>query len=128
VTTRKLQPHEVARNYKQVEIAGLGKTDLLVSIYETIITQYRRALAAIENKNIEVRNESVTNALNLVGELRESLDFHKAPELSVNLERFYLEATQTTLKAHRRADPKLFEQLEGEFSSVLKVFKKALEP
>ena len=126
MTARNLLPREVARAYKQVEIAGFAKTDLLVTIYSTIITQFRRAAVAIENENISAQKKAVSNALELIGELRQSLDFHKAPELAMNLEQFYLTATQTVLKAHRQAARDSFIELAHEFSSVLKAFEESL--
>ena len=126
MTARKLLPREVARAYKQVEIAGFAKTDLLVTIYSTIVTQFRRAALAIENNNIAARGEAVSNALELIGELRQSLDFHKAPELAMNLEQFYLTATQTVLKAHRQAARDSFMELAHEFSAVSKAFEESL--
>jgi len=123
---RKLPPHEVARNYKHVELSGLEKPELVMAIYETIITQFRRAIRAIENKEVTIRNEAVSNALDLIGELRQSLDFHKAEQLATDLERFYLAATQKLLRAHRHGDRALFHELASEFESVLGSFKEAM--
>ena len=123
---RKLQPREVARSYKQVELAGRYGIDVLVLIYETLVAQLRRAIIGIEAGDVSVRNEAVKHAIALLGDLRYGLDLEGTSELGLQLEKFYLQATRTLLVAHRHADVMRFRDLEREFVAVLEVWKTKL--
>jgi flagellin-specific chaperone FliS len=123
---RKLQPREVARSYKQVELAGRYGIDVLVLIYETLIAQFRRAIIGIDTGDVLARNDAVKHAITLMGDLRYGLDLEGTSDLGPQLERFYLQATRNLLVAHRHADVLKFRELETEFVEVLAVWKTKL--
>jgi len=123
---RILSPTEVARSYKQIELSGKDSNELLITLYETFITHLRRASRALNNSDAAARGTAVGTAIDLLGELRQSLDFEKAAEFAVQLDQFYLKATQELLLAHSRADVERFRFLENQFSGLLEVWKEVL--
>ena len=123
---RQLQPRQVARSYKEVELAGRYGIDVLVLIYETLVAQFRRAVIGIESGDVSVRNEAVKHAIDLMGDLRYGLDLEGSSDLGLQLEKFYLQATRKLLVAHRHADAMRFRELETEFLAVLEVWKTKL--
>jgi flagellar protein FliS len=123
---RVLTPTQVARSYKQIELAGQGRSELVISLYDTLIAQLRRARHATKIKDISSRGDAVATVLDLLGELRQSLDFDRAPDLATELDQFYLHATQEVLLAHGRADEEGFSEIVSKFVSVLEVWKEIL--
>ena len=79
---RKLKPSEVIYRYKEVEVGGSLKSHRIVLIFENIITQFRRAVLAIEQKDVPMRADAVSKSLKILGTLRQELDFDAAPELA----------------------------------------------
>ena len=123
---RKLKPSEVIYRYKEVEIGGSLKSQRIVLIFENIITQFRRAVLAIEQNDVAMRADAVSKSLKILGTLRQELDFGAAPELAANLDVFYLSATNKVFECHKDGDCDGFLELASEFHSVLEKIAQAL--
>ena len=123
---RKLKPSEVIYRYKEVEIGGSLKSHRIVLIFENIITQFRRAVLAIEQNDVAMRADAVSKSLKILGTLRQELDFGAAPELAANLDVFYLSATNKVFACHKDGDGDGFLELASEFHSVLEKIAQAL--
>jgi len=61
----------------------------VVALYDTILRDLRRALAAIEAKEIEPRVNATNHAMTIIGELQGVLDFEHGGEAAKNLNAFY---------------------------------------
>ncbi|MEE2901512.1 MAG: flagellar protein FliS [Myxococcota bacterium] len=123
---RKLKPSEVIYRYKEVEVGGSLKSHRIVLIFENIITQFRRAVLAVEQNDVPMRADAVSKSLKILGTLRQELDFGAAPELAANLDVFYLSATNKVFACHKDGDRDGFLELASEFHSVLEKIAQAL--
>ena len=126
MSRRKLKPSEVIYRYKEVELGGSLRSHRIVMIYENIITQFRRAALSIEQGDVSTRADAVSKALSILGTLRQELDFNSAPELSANLDLFYLTATNKVFSSHKDAEYDGFLELSNEFHLVLDKIVRAI--
>lgn len=62
---------------------------IVVLLYEQLVKDLRRALAAIEHRDVEARTFEINHALAVVGQLQAFLDMDLGGEVAANLDRFY---------------------------------------
>ena len=79
--------------------AGASPHRLVVLLYEQLIQDLHRAIAAIEENNIERRTNELGHALEVVGELQARLDAERGGVVSANLDRYYNVLRNCLLKA-----------------------------
>lgn len=78
--------------YKQVEnskILTQSPHELVGLMFSGVIKNLSEAKKHIENKNVPLKGKSIQRAIDLVLELKNSLDFEKGKEISVNLNDIY---------------------------------------
>jgi flagellar secretion chaperone FliS len=84
-----MDQYSAASAYQKSAAHGASAVGQVVSLYDTILRDFRRALTAIEAGNIEARVFELNHALTVIGELQGVLDFQRGGEAAVVLERFY---------------------------------------
>ena len=86
---------------------------LVIALYEQAIADVRRALAAMESGNIELRTQEISHALLVIGHLQSTLDLEAGGDVGGNLDRFYSVLRAGLMEAQLRQDPELLQrQLE----------------
>jgi flagellar protein FliS len=68
---------------------GASPQKLVILLYEQLIQDLHRAVAAIERSDVEQRTQELSHALLILGELQGRLDMERGGEVSSNLDRFY---------------------------------------
>jgi flagellar secretion chaperone FliS len=76
-------------SYRQAAVQGGSPVRLVILLYEQIIEDLRRALAAHARKEIEARTREIKHAILIIAHLESSLDKHRGGQVALNLERFY---------------------------------------
>jgi flagellar secretion chaperone FliS len=80
-------------NARSVYLQGVGQdanpVHLIILLYEQLIADLRRALAAIEKADIEERTIQLSHAMQVLGELDAALNMQAGLEVAQNLNRFY---------------------------------------
>jgi flagellar protein FliS len=71
--------------------AALGATPLgrVVALYQAMLQDFRRAMAAHEQGQVERRVNSINHALTILAELQGALDFERGGAAAKQLDRFY---------------------------------------
>ncbi|HME58169.1 MAG TPA: flagellar export chaperone FliS [Terracidiphilus sp.] len=75
--------------YHQTTALGASPVGQVVALYDTILRDLHRAIAAIEAGRIEKRVNATNHALVVMGELQGVLDFERGGESARNLNNFY---------------------------------------
>ncbi len=96
--------------YRQAAGQSASPIRLVVLLYEQLILDLQRALAALEQRNVEQRTKEVDHALQVVGELQGRLDMQRGGEVARNLDRFYNLLRTSLLRAQVQASPKVLQQ------------------
>jgi len=106
------------KDYLQAEVAGASPVGLVVLLYDRLIMDLTRALAAIDRGDIEARAGELNHAFLILGQLEGSLDAEHAPESAQTQALFYNMARSKILEAHLKTDRKLLEQQVALFNEV----------
>ena len=75
--------------YQQSTARGATPIGLIVSLYDTILRDFRRALAALDSGNIESRVFELNHALTVIAHLQSVLDYQRGGDAAARLARFY---------------------------------------
>jgi len=75
--------------YQQSTVHGASPVGQVVALYDTILRDFRRALAAIEAGNVETRVFETNHAITVIAHLQNVLDHERGGEAAKHLESFY---------------------------------------
>jgi flagellar secretion chaperone FliS len=78
-----------ANAYRRVDLESAPKTQILERLFDRFLIDVANARVAIESKDIAQKAAALDHALQIVVELRASLDANAAPELCANLAALY---------------------------------------
>ena len=78
-----------ANAYRRVDLESAPKTQILERLFDRFLVDVTNARAAIECKDIAAKAAALDHALQIVVELKASLDANAAPELCANLGALY---------------------------------------
>lgn len=117
--------------YKQTQVNSASREKLLLMMYEGAIKFTKKAIVAIEEKNVPDRCTNIGRAYDIVLELNNTLDHKVGGDIAKNLEQLYMFVTDRFTKAniHGKAEPlheavKILETLyEGWVQAVEKIKK-----
>lgn len=106
-----------AQQYSRVsietEIANADPHRLIQLLLEGALTRLAMAKQHIENKDIESKNAKLSQVVDILGTLQESLDHEKGGEISSNLERLYDYITRRVFDANRLNDLDILNEVMG---------------
>jgi len=99
-----------AKDYLHAAVAGASPVGLVILLYERLIVDLTRALAAMETGKMEARVAALNHAYLILGQLQGSLDSGKAPEAARTQALFYSVARGKIFEAHLKSDGKVLEE------------------
>lgn len=85
--------------YRQTQVTTVDKGRLIVLLYEGAIKFLREASEAQRNGDIPARANFINRALDIIGELSQSLNMQDGGDIAFNLKRIYQFWTDHLLKA-----------------------------
>jgi flagellar secretion chaperone FliS len=102
-----MDQHSAASAYQKSAARGASAVGQVVSLYDTILRDFRRALVAIEAGNVEARVFELNHSLTVIGELQGVLDFQRGGESAAALESFYNATRPMIIDANARVSRKV---------------------
>jgi flagellar protein FliS len=103
-------PFDARRIYQQNAVRGATSIELVVILYDAAIEDIRRALAAMQANDVELRATAVGHALLVLQQLQGTLDFEKGGQPARQFEQFYSLVRAKLLEAQIRDSPELMQQ------------------
>lgn len=88
--------------YRESAVAGASPVRLVILLYEQLIEDLRRGLAACRVGEIEERTRQINHAILIIGCLQSSLDAERGEAVVANLERFYNQVRSSLIDAQCR--------------------------
>jgi flagellar protein FliS len=89
-----------ANAYRRVDLESAPKTQILERLFDRCLADIVAARAAIEAKDVKKKAAALDHALQIVSELKASLDINAAPELCANLLALYDFVTEKLMEAN----------------------------
>lgn len=89
-----------ANAYRRVDLESAPKTQIVERLFERCVRDIAAARAAIEAQDIRGKAVALDHALQIVVELKASLDVTAAPELCANLAALYDFVTERLIAAN----------------------------
>jgi len=78
-----------AKNYKQMSITTASPTQILIMLYEGAIQNIKKAIIAIEQKNLADKGKYIGKTHDIINELTVSLNHEVGGQVAKDLERLY---------------------------------------
>jgi flagellar protein FliS len=103
--------HDAAVIYQQVASHGRSQVGMIVSLYDTILRDFGRALSALEAGKIETRVFELNHAVTVIGHLEEALDYQRGGDAAKQFEQFYKMTRAMIVAANAKADRKSITEL-----------------
>jgi flagellar secretion chaperone FliS len=97
-------------SYREASVRGASPVRLVISLYEQVIEDLRRAVLAQEKGVIEIRTREINHALMVIAQLQGSLDMERGGDVARNLARFYGLLRVGLVEAQRQQSTTLIEQ------------------
>lgn len=93
------------QKYKNTSIQSASREKLLLMLYEGAIRFIKKAIVAIEEKNIAERGMNIGKAYDIFMELNNTLDHKSGGEIAASLEQLYMYITDQLTKANISGNP-----------------------
>ena len=90
--------------YLKTQVTTVDNLQLVILLYEGAIKFLRKAEEGIEEKNIEKRHKHINQALDIINELRNSLNISQGREIAESLAALYLFMTNHLIMANIKND------------------------
>jgi len=98
--------------YREAAVQGASPVQLVICLYEQAMEDIRRAILAMERREIEERTRLVNHALKVLGQLQGTLNMQQGGAVAANLQRFYNGVRTCLIEAHhQQSSPMLQRQL-----------------
>jgi flagellar protein FliS len=81
-----MDPNVTYRTASPRASSGVG---IVILLYEQLVQDFRRAMTAIDEEDVEDRTFELGHALEVVGQLQSRLDMELGGDVAHNLDRFY---------------------------------------
>ncbi len=115
--------------YSQVQIQTATKGKLIVLLYQGAIRFMRKAILAMERRDMEAKGDCLIRAQDIVLELLYAIDHQmldSGNELARNLQRLYLYSYRRLVEANIRIDPKAVEEVIGLMGNLLEAWEQVV--
>jgi flagellar secretion chaperone FliS len=97
-------------SYRETAAQGASPVRLVICLYEQAIEDLRRALIALEKKDIAERTRALNHAHMVIGQLQGTLDVRRGGEVAANLQRFYTVIRAGLIDAQSKQSAAILEQ------------------
>ncbi|HXY78125.1 MAG TPA: flagellar export chaperone FliS [Candidatus Acidoferrales bacterium] len=97
-------------SYREAAVRGANPVGLVVLLYEQVIEDLRRALAAVGRGDVEARTREINHAIVVIAHLQATLDKEQGGDVAITLGRFYDQVRAGLVEAQCRQSATLLEQ------------------
>jgi flagellar protein FliS len=111
--------------YHQSTAFGASALGQVIALYDTMLRDFHRAMAAIGAGQIEKRVNALNHALIVLGELQGVLDYERGGQVARNLSDFYTVGRVLILQASMTASREKMQELIGMFTRIRAAWAKA---
>lgn len=111
--------------YQQASAHGASPVGLVLSLYDTILRDFRRADAAMAQGNVETRVFELNHALTVIAHLQSVLDFKRGGDAAKRFSNFYEVTRGMILSVNVDAKRETLQKLIEMYSSMRQAWQQA---
>lgn len=115
---------QIASHYRQISARGANPAGLVVKMYDAILEDFRRALAAVAEGDVERRTAALNHALLIIAELESVLDHERAAAIAMQLRGFYAVTRAMIVEANARGGQERIEKLAALYKPLQQAWQK----
>ena len=112
-----------AQSYRQLSVQSASPLELVVMLYDGVITALLRAVGALEAHDIEKKCQHLNRALAIIIQLEGTLNFELGGEIARNLQGFYAYSRATITKANIDNSTEFLRALVEHFTALRNAWK-----
>jgi flagellar protein FliS len=112
-------------SYRLASARGASPIGQIVSLYDTILRDFVRALAALQAGDVETRVFELNHALLVIAHLQSVLDHERGGEAAKQFDRLYSATRWKIVDANIQAKPKALEELINLYGGVRQAWYQA---
>jgi flagellar protein FliS len=116
-----------ANQYKQMSIKTASRGQILIMLYEAAIQNCKKAVEAIEKKDIPTKCKHIGKVHDIVLELQSSLDHSVGGQIAEDLERLYNFMGSQLIKANAESSSDTMKQIQKLLETLLVGWRGAVE-
>ena len=120
-----MNQRQIAAQYRESNAQGAHPVGLVVKLYDAIIEDFRRALEALREGQVERRVAALNHALLVIAELESVLDHDRGGEVALRLRGLYRVARTLIVDENLRGRPEGLERLITLFLPVRQAWQQA---
>lgn len=120
-----MNQQQIAGQYRQSAAQGAHPVGLVARLYEAVVEDLRRALAALRAGDVEGRTRALNHALLILAELESVLDHERGGLVARHLSGFYRVTRAMIVDANIRASAAELERIVGLFLPVRAAWQQA---
>jgi flagellar protein FliS len=120
-----MNQYQIAAQYRQSSTQGRHPVGMVVKLYDAIIEDLRRALAAVRSGQVEPRTSALNHALLIIAELESVLDHDRGGEVARHLKGFYQVTRAMIVEENLRNKSEGLEKLIGLYLPVRQAWQEA---
>jgi flagellar protein FliS len=109
-----------------MQIGTASPTQILILLYEAAITNVKKAIIAIEKKNLADKGKYIGKAHDIINELTVSLNHEVGGQIAKDLERLYNFMVTQLLKANMENDAQALAPVQKNLETLLEGWKGAV--
>jgi flagellar secretion chaperone FliS len=113
--------------YRQAAVETATPLGLVVILYDLVIEDFAKAIAAIGSGDVEARTAAVHHALSVLEQLQGRLDFEKGGDVARQLDGFYSMIRGKMLEAQMKCSREIFGELMAFISDMRRAWKQIEE-
>jgi flagellar protein FliS len=96
--------------YREAAVQGTSPVELVIMLYDALVRDMKRVMAAIQAGNIEDRVNQSNHAFDVLQELDGSLDMENGGSTARDLSRFYSHVRAKVMEVQFKQDPAILER------------------
>jgi flagellar secretion chaperone FliS len=93
--------------YLRAAVQNASSAGLVVILFDQLISDLKRAIAAMESRDVETRSAELKHGFLVLAQLQGSLDMENGGEAAVHFSRFYSAVRSAMMEAHLKASPEI---------------------
>ncbi len=101
---------DIGQTYRETGAQGASPLDLVVMLYDVLLDDLRRAIAALHAHDVETRAEEIKHAMRVLEQLQGALDMERGGEVAQNLDHLYSLVRAKLIEAHWKSSEELLER------------------